>query len=331
MDASPPPNLTPTESPRYSRTDLEILVTNDEEAFVKFAGTGTRAWIPLCQIGGLASSEGNANGSNWRDEVQWQLTDLMRRLLASMPPASAPPFPSVAHSSAGGWEGGAGSPIIFRGLLDARDLASITSVAHDCLVGGWGTVRRRSVGFGEAGVVSTPSQTHLRLTRHFRELAPVAWAKVASAVRVADVALGTGLPKFAAEHAVESERERDGVSPSSSGECTEVMERCFKQADFLVYHGASADWVGWHDHAGESLCFAVVLVDYQNSCTGGEFLYRDLITGAEVDPKLRGGDVVICPSPMEHCVRPLTAGNRVSMNMDFWCVQEDRRSVHDRY
>ena len=48
---------------------------------------------------------------------------------------------------------------------------------------------------------------------------------------------------------------------------------------------------------------------------------------------LQLGDAVVCPSPMEHCVRPLSGGSRVSMNIDFWSVsmQHDSRSAINKY
>ena len=62
-------------------------------------------------------------------------------------------------------------------------------------------------------------------------------------------------------------------------------------------------------------------------------MYRDMQTGEEVAVDLQLGDAVVCPSPMEHCVRPLTGGSRVSMNIDFWSVsmQQDSRSSINKY
>lgn len=67
--------------------------------------------------------------------------------------------------------------------------------------------------------------------------------------------------------------------------------------------------------------------------TPSQFMYRDMETSKEVAVELRPGDAVVCPSPMEHCVRPLTSGTRVSMNIDFWGVdmQNDSRSLINKY
>ena len=67
--------------------------------------------------------------------------------------------------------------------------------------------------------------------------------------------------------------------------------------------------------------------------SGGQLTYRNLQTGAEVGLDLGLGDVVVCPSEMEHCVTPLRSGTRISVNVDFWrCPsEEDRRSEVDRY
>ena len=62
--------------------------------------------------------------------------------------------------------------------------------------------------------------------------------------------------------------------------CRGGVEQCFKQADFLCYDARGRDWVGWHDHAGESACFAVVLI--AGSFEGGEFQFRNMLTGREV-------------------------------------------------
>ena len=67
---------------------------------------------------------------------------------------------------------------------------------------------------------------------------------------------------------------------------------------------------------------------------GGEFGYRPLGGGDDaVEVALAPGDVVVCPSEMEHRVGPVLAGVRVSMNIDFWDVEEgnDRRSEFDRF
>jgi len=110
------------------------------------------------------------------------------------------------------------------------------------------------------------------------------------------------------------------------------MGACFKQADALVYHGAqNGDWVGWHDHGGESVLFAVVLLADPAGFEGGTFCYRRADTGTECTLGLGLGDAVICVSHTEHCVRPVSGGVRFSLNVDFWAVASDNRSDADRY
>ena len=66
---------------------------------------------------------------------------------------------------------------------------------------------------------------------------------------------------------------------------------------------------------------------------GGQFMYRNSQTQYEAALDLKLGDAVVCPSPMEHCVRPLTGGSRISVNIDFWSVQQqqDQRSAANKY
>ena len=55
--------------------------------------------------------------------------------------------------------------------------------------------------------------------------------------------------------------------------------------------------------------------------------------GDAVDVMLAAGDVVVCPSEMEHRVGAVSSGTRASLNVDFWDVDAaaDRRSDFDRY
>jgi len=231
-----------------------------------------------------------------------------------------PPLPS---SLAEPWI--PGSPLVYRGLLNAYDRASIFAAARDCFQSGWGTVRRRSVGMPEKQHLTTPIQTHLRLTRHFREMAPTAWARLRDATAHADEVLGT---KLSASSAITSATMKRAASPEVA---TPTLEGAFKQADFLHYSGAGKDWVGWHDHAGESELFIVALL--ADEFEGGSFMYRNALSNEEVALDLALGDAVVCPSPMEHCVRPLASGLRVSLNIDFWSVaqQADTRSAANKY
>lgn len=219
--------------------------------------------------------------------------------------------------------------MVFRGLLDGFDRGAVAAAARSCFREGWGTVRRRSVGMPEKQYLTTPSQTHLRLTRNFRELAPRAWVRLRDAAAHADAVLGTGLCASAAAKVATNASAADPAALAVSRSA--YMDGAFKQADFLHYSGAGRDWVGWHDHAGESECFVVALV--ADGFTGGAFMYRDAVTNAEVVLDLALGDAVVCPSAMEHCVRPLTSGRRVSLNVDFWSVaqQHDSRSAANKY
>ena len=298
--------------------EVKVLVTTDDSVFVEeLDGSGTRTWLPISELEGAPE----VGGGDWRASVGALLDSLSGAdgepaSSSSSSPAdpanpAAGPLPS---SLAEPWQPGA--PVVFRGLLDASDRGSIAATASSCFNEGWGTVRRRSVGMPEAQYLTTPSQTHLRLTRRFRELSVRAWARIRDAAAHADGVLGTGL---------------GGMVKAGEGDETPLLEGSFKQADFLYYDGAGRDWVGWHDHAGESVIFIVVLV--ADGFEGGQFMYRDMETSKEVAVELRPGDAVVCPSPMEHCVRPLTSGSRVSMNIDFWNVdmQHDSRSLVNRY
>ena len=55
--------------------------------------------------------------------------------------------------------------------------------------------------------------------------------------------------------------------------------------------------------------------------------------GAVERVALAAGDVVVCPSEMEHRVGAVSSGTRASLNVDFWDVDaaDDRRSDFDRY
>ena len=80
-------------------------------------------------------------------------------------------------------------------------------------------MRRRSVGASEGAAVSTPYQTHIRLTRHFREMADQAWGRIWQATEMIDEAIFHRFEK---------------------GEVKQSM----KSADYLLYEGSRQDWVG---------------------------------------------------------------------------------------
>ena len=143
------------------------------------------------------------------------------------------------------------------------------------------------------------------LSKHFRHRCPRAWAALWRGVAAADW----------------------GTWPRFSGDA--AVRNAFKQADYLLYQGG--DSVGWHDHYGESLLFCVVLLS--GDFEGGGFSYKPLDGGGAVDVALAAGDVVVCPSEMEHRVGAVTGGTRASLNVDFWDVDaaDDRRSDFDRY
>ena len=91
--------------------------------------------------------------------------------------------------------------------------------------------------------------------------------------------------------------------------------------------------VRWHDHAGESKLFTVLMLSEPEQFKGGKFAFKNLESGEEVEVSMQIGDAVLCPSEMEHCVCPVTGGRRVSINLDFWDVDDasDHRSVQDKY
>ena len=150
-----------------------------------------------------------------------------------------------------------------------------------------------------------PQQTHARLSKHFQQQCPRAWSALWRGVAAADW----------------------GTWPRFSGDA--AVRNAFKQADYLLYQGG--DSVGWHDHYGESLLFCVVLLS--SDFEGGRFAYKPLDGGGAVDVELAAGDVVVCPSEMEHRVCAVSSGTRASLNVDFWDVDAaaDRRSDFDRF
>ncbi len=89
----------------------------------------------------------------------------------------------------------------------------------------------------------------------------------------------------------------------------------------------------WHDHAGESKLFIVVMLSEAGQFGGGQFSYRNLETGEPVELDLGLGDAVVCLSETEHRVCPVLSGVRSSINIDFWSIQEggDNRSIQDKY
>ena len=326
-----------------------VLVTVDEQAFVEYPD-GTRAWVAASSVG-----VGGVSEDAWRAKTA--------AALASPPPA--PP----ADGSAPHMEFAAdGQIVLVRGLFRAAELAEVYALGKDCLDAGWGTVRRRSVGLPEDGVARTPAQTHLRLSRHFLARAPAAWSALRSAVAKADaVHLGSALAAAVRKRDASTQ---DGGEEMVAGGGDQhpfaniaVLDTCFKQADSLVYHGArdmklegvgagagagegggegvhevegegegeGGDWVGWHDHAGESVLFAVVMLADPRNFEGGSFCCRRDADSPVHAMQLGLGDAVICPSATEHCVRPVRAGTRCSINIDFWAVKSDNRSPNDLY
>ena len=286
-----------------SHPGAKVLVTQGEDAFVEMPD-GARAWVRTSSL-----RPGRENAADWRAAL--------REYLRAMPlhdgddDATAPDTAAVVDRALAVWR--AGHAVVLRGLLAPAARASVHAAARDCVERGWGTVRRRSVGLPDDGRADEfPQQTHARLSRRFRDACPAAWSAIARAVAAVDRA---------------TFRRFEGGEPT--------VAAAFKQADYLVYQGrrARGDFVGWHDHYGESLLFCVALLG-DGPFEGGEFGYRPLGGGDDaVEVALAPGDVVVCPSEMEHRVGPVLAGVRVSMNIDFWDVEEgnDRRSEFDRF
>lgn len=73
-----------------------------------------------------------------------------------------------------------------------------------------------------------------------------------------------------------------------------------------------------------SQVFCVAMLSPPDDFTGGGFVYRNVETGVDTVLSLEFGDVVVCPSEMEHMVKPLVSGTRISMNIDFWLCLESR-------
>ena len=273
---APPPKAAPPP---------KVLLTQGDASFVEHAD-GRKEWVQRS-----------------REEDDWRATlrCYLNKAAVDDDDASEDPATIVKRALEDWREGHA---VVLRGLLSPKAVAEVHACARDCLDGGWGTVRRRSVGLPNEGSVF-PQQTHARLSKHFRDQCPRAWAALWRGI--AGVDWGTW-PRFSGDVAVRN---------------------AFKQADYLLYQGG--DSVGWHDHYGESLLFCVVLLS--GDFEGGGFSYKPLDGGGAVDVMLAAGDVVVCPSEMEHRVGAVSSGTRASLNVDFWDVDaaDDRRSDFDRY
>ena len=261
-----------------------MLLTQGDASFVEYAD-GRKEWVQRTET-----------EDDWRATLRGYLNK------AAMDDDDASEDPTtIVKRALEDWR--EGHAVVLRGLLSRKAVAEVHACARDCIEKEWGTVRRRSVGLPDGSVF--PQQTHARLSKHFRQHCPRAWAALWRGI--AGVDWGTW-PRFSGDAAVRN---------------------AFKQADYLLYQGG--DSVGWHDHYGESLLFCVVLLS--GDFEGGGFAYRPLDGGGAVDVELAAGDVVVCPSEMEHRVGAVTGGTRASLNVDFWDVDaaDDRRSDFDRY
>ena len=260
----------------------KVLVTQGDASFVEYAD-GSKEWVQRTEDDWRATLRGYLNKAAMNNDATAEdPTTIVKRALED-------------------WR--AGHAVVLRGLLSPKAVAEVHACARDCIEKEWGTVRRRSVGLPDGSVF--PQQSHARLSKHFRDQCPRAWAALWRGI--AGVDWGTW-PRFSGDAAVRN---------------------AFKQADYLLYQGG--DSVGWHDHYGESLLFCVVLLS--SDFEGGGFSYKPLDGGGAVDVMLAAGDVVVCPSEMEHRVGAVTGGTRASLNVDFWDVDaaDDRRSDFDRY
>jgi hypothetical protein len=259
-----------------------VLLTQGDASFVEHAD-GRKEWVQRAE-------------DDWRTALQNYLAGA-----ATNDDDAAEDPETVVQTALKDWR--EGHAVVLRGLLSPKAVAEVHACASDCVERGWGTVRRRSVGLPDGSVF--PQQTHARLSKHFQQQCPRAWAALWRGI--AGVDWGTW-PRFSGDAAVRN---------------------AFKQADYLLYQGG--DSVGWHDHYGESLLFCVVLLS--SDFEGGGFSYKPLDGGGAVDVMLAAGDVVVCPSEMEHRVGAVSSGTRASLNVDFWDVDaaDDRRSDFDRY
>eukprot|EP00937_MAST-01D_sp_MAST-1D-sp2_P006183 g6183.t1 len=282
--------------------ELKVLVTVDDQAFVEYAD-GTRAWVSADSVG-IAGS--GLEGESWREAT----TAALAAVPASPVAVSAPCCSSVADDQV----------FLVRQLFGTQEIEELYALAADCLEQGWGTTR--SIWGGA----------------------------LAQAVQRRDGGGGGGGDGGdGGAGGGGGSGGDDGGGGAGTGALTQpALDACFKQADALVYHGAApapaeaasgggsdgtveGDWVGWHDHAGESVCFAVVMLADPAQFTGGAFCCRRSADHPPRTVPLGLGDAVFCLSPTEHCVRPVTSGVRCSLNVDFWAVAHDRRSDNDRY
>ena len=279
----PPPRVLLTQGDAPPAPPPKVLLTQGDASFVEHAD-GRKEWIQ------------RSEEDDWRATLRGYLNKA-----AMDDDATAEDPATIVKRALEDWR--EGHAVVLRGLLSPRAVAEVHACARDCLDNEWGTVRRRSVGLPDGSVF--PQQTHARLSKHFRDQCPRAWAALWRGI--AGVDWGTW-PRFSGDAAVRN---------------------AFKQADYLLYQGG--DSVGWHDHYGESLLFCVVLLS--SDFEGGGFSYKPLDGGGAVDVMLAAGDVVVCPSEMEHRVGAVSSGTRASLNVDFWDVDaaDDRRSDFDRY
>ena len=270
-DAAPPPAAPPP----------KVLLTQGDASFVEHAD-GRKEWIQRSEEDWRATLRGYLNKAAINDDD-----------------ATAEDPATIVKRALEDWR--EGHAVVLRASCRRRPSPRSTPARR---------LPRARMGHGQEALCGPPDgsvfpqQTHARLSKHFRDQCPRAWAALWRGI--AGVDWGTW-PRFSGDAAVRG---------------------AFKQADYLLYQGG--DSVGWHDHYGESLLFCVVLLS--SDFEGGGFSYKPLDGGGAVDVMLAAGDVVVCPSEMEHRVGAVSSGTRASLNVDFWDVGQRRPAVGlDRY
>lgn len=257
---------------------VKVLASSGDEALIEDR-RGKRHWVRACELALDASGLCRLR-TRLTEAKQVGSLAAVRLALASAPRPQRGRRRLVAE---GVW--------LCEGALAADELAEVHQCAASCLVEGWGTVRRRTVGLPEG--CRSPTMTHIRLTSQFDHRAPTALAVLTQLVLA----------------------------------CADAPVLSVKQSDYLVY--GPNDYAGWHDHAGESCLFIVALLFQSADCCGGNFQVKGLPPATCL--LSAPGDVVICRSCTDHRVAPLRSGTRISINLDFWDLKgaPDRRSPHD--
>ena len=169
------------ESNENAKRVHEVMVTSGDLAFVRYID-GTMGWEPLASVG-----LGDAQDNDWKASTAEAFEQ--RIVAVSAPLVNCPRKASGTLCM----ETIANGTVLFPGLFGRKELMETYMCAQSCLVEGWGTVRRRSVGFPEKGEL-TPAQSHIRVSAQYLERAPSAWESLSAEQSAQQI--GTCLTQF---------------------------------------------------------------------------------------------------------------------------------------